>query len=73
MNSPQEIREQCAARLLGSVERATRLKAFIGLDGFVDEIIHIVGQRQNAETYQRLPTIAIISAARRRSLFDWSR
>ena len=62
MNSPQEIREQCAARLLGSVERATRLKAFIGLDGFVDEIIHIVGQRQNAETYQRLPSIASLAS-----------
>ncbi len=61
MNSLQEIREQCAARLLGSVERATRLKAFIGLDGFVDEIIHIVSQRQNAETYERLPTIASLA------------
>ena len=62
MNSPQEIREQCAARLLGSVERATRLKAFIGLDGVVDEIIHIVGQRQSAESYQRLPTIASLAS-----------
>lgn len=61
MNSPQEIREQCAARLLGSVERASRFKAFVGLDGFVDEIIHMVGRRHNAESYDRLPTIASLA------------
>jgi len=53
----QEFREQTAARLLSLVEPAGRLKAFVGLDGFVDEIIHAVGKRDNAEAYQRLPTI----------------
>jgi sugar/nucleoside kinase (ribokinase family) len=55
---PEEFREQCAARLLTLVSPASRLKAFIGLDGFVDEIIHAVDKRDNAETFHRLPTMA---------------
>jgi sugar/nucleoside kinase (ribokinase family) len=55
---PEEFREQCAARLLTLVEPASRLKAFIGLDGFVDEIIHAVDKRDNAETFSRVATIA---------------
>ena len=58
MLSPQELREQCAKRLLASVESASQLTAFIGLDGFVDEIIHVVDVRHNAESYDRIPTIA---------------
>ncbi len=30
---------------------------FVGLDGFVDEILHAVDKRENAEEYSRLPTI----------------
>ncbi len=55
---PEEFREHCAARLLTLVEPASRLKAFIGLDGFVDEIIHAVDKRDDAETFHRVPTIA---------------
>jgi sugar/nucleoside kinase (ribokinase family) len=58
MLSPQELREQCAKRLLASVERASHLSAFIGLDGFVDEIIHLVDVRHNAESFDRIPSIA---------------
>lgn len=58
MTKPEEIREQCAARLLASLERACHLKAFIGLDGFVDEIIHVVDKRDDAENYQRLAKMA---------------
>src|SRR5215212_4544774 len=58
MLSPQELREQCAKRLLSSVESASQLTAFIGLDGFVDEIIHLVDVRHNAESFERIPTIA---------------
>src|ERR1051325_3367758 len=58
MHSPWELREQCAKRLLASVERASHLTAFIGLDGFVDEIIHLVDVRHNAETFERIPSIA---------------
>lgn len=59
---PEEFREQCAARLLTLVEPASRLKAFIGLDGFVDEIIHAVDKRDNAEAFTRVPTMAKLAA-----------
>ena len=58
MIQPEEFREQTAARLLANVDRASRLRAFVGLDGFVDEIIHVVDKRDHAGSYQRLPTIA---------------
>jgi sugar/nucleoside kinase (ribokinase family) len=57
MLHPEEFREQTAARLLAGLERASRMRAFVGLDGFVDEIIHVVDKRDNAEKFQRLPTI----------------
>ena len=34
------------------------MTAFVGLDGFVDEILHVVDKRENAESFQRLPTIS---------------
>ncbi len=57
-DSITQAREQCAADLLKSAERASQLTAFVGLDGFVDEILHVVDKRESAEKYQRLPTIA---------------
>jgi hypothetical protein len=53
----QEGRAQCAQTLLALQERAALLSAFVGLDGFVDEILHVVDKRENAEVYQRLTTI----------------
>ena len=61
MIQPEEFREQTAVRLLTNVERASHLRAFVGLDGFVDEIIHVVDTRENAESFQRLPTIRRLS------------
>jgi sugar/nucleoside kinase (ribokinase family) len=61
MHSPQELREQCAKRLLASVERASHLTAFVGLDGFVDEIMHLVDVRHSAESFERIPSIAKLS------------
>jgi sugar/nucleoside kinase (ribokinase family) len=58
LSLPQELREQCAKHLLASVERASQLTAFVGLDGFVDEIIHLVDVRSNAAEFDRIPTIA---------------
>jgi len=54
---PEEFREQVAVKLLSAVGQASRMHAFVGLDGFVDEIIHVVDKRDNAESFQRLPTI----------------
>src|SRR5437868_8443428 len=60
MNTP-ELREQCATELLAAAQRATQMTAFVGLDGFVDEIFHVVNKRESAEKYVRLPTIAQLS------------
>ncbi len=56
MNTP-ELREQCAQRLLAGASAAGRMTAFVGLDGFVDEILHVVDQRDGADSFQRLATI----------------
>jgi hypothetical protein len=58
----QEARAQCAKTLLAQQGRAATMTAFVGLDGFVDEILHVVDKRENAEVYQRLPTIAQLGA-----------
>src|SRR5579863_4340553 len=57
MNSPQ-FRAECAKQLLAQAPRAARMTAFVGLDGFVDEILHVVDKRESAEVFHRLPTIA---------------
>jgi hypothetical protein len=53
-----DLRAQCAQALLDNAARASSLSAFVGLDGFVDEILHAVDKRESAEVFQRLPTIA---------------
>lgn len=53
-----ELRDTCAKQLLNSVARASGMHAFVGLDGFVDEILHVVDKRESAEVFQRLPTIS---------------
>jgi sugar/nucleoside kinase (ribokinase family) len=60
MNTP-ELRERCASQLLTAQNRVRELTAFVGLDGFVDEIIHVVDKRDSAEKFQRLPSIAKLS------------
>src|ERR1700709_1895070 len=60
MNTP-ELRERCAQSLLAGAARVTQMTAFVGLDGFVDEIIQVVDKRDSAESFQRLPTIAQLS------------
>jgi sugar/nucleoside kinase (ribokinase family) len=57
MNTP-ELRDRCAQQLEAAAPRAGQLKAFVGLDGFVDEILHVVDKRESADKYRRLPTIA---------------
>ncbi|HVV00113.1 MAG TPA: hypothetical protein VHH88_02050 [Verrucomicrobiae bacterium] len=56
--SNSEIREQTAKRLEESAGKIRGMSAFIGLDGFVDEIFHVVDKRESAEKYTRLPKIA---------------
>ncbi len=58
MTISQEQRNACAQRLEAAADRVPRLRAFIGLDGFVDEILHVVDKRQNAEQWTRLTRMA---------------
>ena len=53
----QQLRDSCALKLEASAPRINHIKAFVGLDGFVDEIIHVVDKRTDSENFQRLPTI----------------
>lgn len=56
MNNP-ELRQQTATQLETNLIQANNMTAFVGLDGFVDNILHVVDKRENAEKYLRLPTI----------------
>src|SRR5213594_3259057 len=58
MTTTIELRELCAQKLLAAAGRASQLTAFVGLDGFVDEILHVVDKRMDAQNYERVPTIA---------------
>lgn len=53
----QNLRLECADLLESRTADAAQLKALVGLDGFVDEIVHLVRERHNAESYERLGTI----------------
>jgi len=57
MNTP-ELRASTAQQLSASTAQVAGLNAFVGLDGFVDEILHVVDKRESTDKYQRLPTIA---------------
>ncbi len=54
----QELREQTAQALQAAIPKVAELSAFVGFDGFVDDILHVVDKRESAEKYLRLPTIA---------------
>jgi hypothetical protein len=54
MNTP-EMREATATRLSQAASQISQMTAFVGLDGFVDEILHVVDKRETAEKYVRLP------------------
>jgi sugar/nucleoside kinase (ribokinase family) len=61
IDSPQ-LREQCARQLEETGARVPDLTAFLGLDGFVDEIIHVVDKRADAESFTRMATIEQLAA-----------
>lgn len=60
MNTP-ELRKQCAEQLLAAAQRVPKMSAFVGLDGFVDEIVHVVDKRESAEKFSRLLTIDLFA------------
>jgi len=67
MNTP-ELRQECANQLTNGKIRVSKMTAFVGLDGFVDEILHVVDKRESAEKYQRLATITNSPSVWRRLL-----
>lgn len=52
------FRQATAAQLTQTAGRVSQLTAFVGLDGFVDEILHVVDKRYDATRFDRIPTIA---------------
>lgn len=52
-----EFRARIAGQLQHASSRVAGLSAFVGLDGFVDEILHVVDKRWSADQYDRVRTI----------------
>ena len=70
MTTTSELRELCAQKLLQSSDRAAQLTAFVGLDGFVDEILHAVDKRMDAQNYE--PPSFCANGSENRSILDAS-
>jgi len=61
MSLPREkICELTAIKLGSATSKLSSMKALVGLDGFVDEIIAVVDKRQSHETYTPVKTIAAL-------------
>lgn len=58
----QQICELASAKLLAAAEALPSMKAVVGLDGFVDEIIAVVDKRQDFESYEAINTIGKFGA-----------
>src|ERR1044071_1357138 len=58
MTTTIELCDLCAQKILAAADRPAHLTAFVGLDGFVDEILHVVDKRMDAQHYERVPSIA---------------
>jgi sugar/nucleoside kinase (ribokinase family) len=61
MIDSNELRTQVAGKLSEAASSVSKLRSFVGLDGFVDEIYHIVDTRADAEHWERLATITEFS------------
>src|SRR5205814_1956030 len=53
----EQICELASAKLRAAATQLPSMKALVGLDGFVDEIIAVVDKRHGHETYDAVPTI----------------
>lgn len=70
MTKTAKLSQAAATLLRTQADRLGRLRATVGLDGFVDAIIAVVAKRESAEKFSRVATIAefgqrIIAAAGR--------
>lgn len=59
--NPEALLHSCADRLQSLAQRPNQIKAFLGLDGFVDAILHVVDKRTNATQFDRVPSIAALA------------
>jgi sugar/nucleoside kinase (ribokinase family) len=59
--SREQIAKQTGEKLLAAMKSLPQTKAFIGLDGFVDEIIAVVDKRTSFAEYEPVKTIAQLS------------
>lgn len=57
MNASKSLRQSCALVLRKKKDQIGPLRAVLGFDGFVDEIVDVVDKRENATNYQPLPSI----------------
>ncbi|MEO6436888.1 MAG: hypothetical protein ABIP55_14165, partial [Tepidisphaeraceae bacterium] len=53
----QQIAELTSRKLLAAAASLPQMKATVGLDGFVDEIIAVVDKRQGHDQYEPIRTI----------------
>jgi hypothetical protein len=60
MSDPVQSRRTCAAALQEAAPRVAALKAFVGFDGFVDEIVHVVDRRHDATRYDRVRNLTCL-------------
>jgi sugar/nucleoside kinase (ribokinase family) len=60
--SREQICELASAKLRAAASQLPSMKALVGLDGFVDEIIAVVDKRHGHEAYDAVPTIERFNA-----------
>ncbi|MDZ4815189.1 MAG: PfkB family carbohydrate kinase [Verrucomicrobiota bacterium] len=55
--NPKQLIRQTAEALVSSKSKIRRLPGVLGLDGFVDHIIHVVDKRTSPSEFQKIPTL----------------
>jgi sugar/nucleoside kinase (ribokinase family) len=67
MPNPDALATHTAAQLNAAIKRLTALPAVVGLDGFVDTILHVVKQRESVVRFTRMSAMrdfsTVINAA----------
>ncbi len=58
--SRQQVTRSASQKLNASLPTLASVKATVGFDGFVDEIISVVDKRHDFENFERIKTIAAI-------------
>lgn len=56
--SRRQICDRTSSKLRDAAPRISSMRAMVGLDGFVDEIIAVVDKRQSHDQFNAIPTIA---------------